>query len=339
MLQGKDHVEVTQALPGDIVRGRQGRGDRASTPCCTTPPRTTTSTSSRWSSRCRCTAWRSSRSAAATSSACRRSCTSWSPRTRACSIEHIAGTNETVVYGLGELHLRDLLEQMHERTSSRSTRGRRASPTARRSPRRPRATTATRSRPAAPASSARCSCASSRCRAATASSSSTRSRAATIPGQFIPAVEKGVREVLNAGALAGYPVEDVRVIVYDGKHHRSTARKSRSSRPGKQGVPRRDAARRGRSCSSRSSTSRSPRRSSNMGDITGDLSAQARPGQRHPIGAAPAWYHRRSRAAVRAQQLPGAPEIGDRRQGSLRHRAEPLRAGAAAGAAAARLTT
>ena len=51
-------------------------------------------------------------------------------------------------------------------TASRSRRGRRASPTARRSPRRPRATTGTRSRPAAPASSARCSCASSRCRAA-----------------------------------------------------------------------------------------------------------------------------------------------------------------------------
>ncbi|MCI4568792.1 elongation factor G [Lysobacter sp. CFH 32150] len=41
----------------------------------------------------------------------------------------------------------------------------------------------------------------------------------TIPGQFIPAVEKGVRQVLHAGAIAGYPLQDVRVIVYDGKHH------------------------------------------------------------------------------------------------------------------------
>ena len=41
----------------------------------------------------------------------------------------------------------------------------------------------------------------------------------TIPGQFIPAVEKGVREVLAHGAIAGYPVVDVRVVVYDGKHH------------------------------------------------------------------------------------------------------------------------
>lgn len=41
----------------------------------------------------------------------------------------------------------------------------------------------------------------------------------TIPGQFMPAVEKGVRQVLGSGAVAGYPIQDVRVIVYDGKHH------------------------------------------------------------------------------------------------------------------------
>jgi elongation factor G len=41
----------------------------------------------------------------------------------------------------------------------------------------------------------------------------------TIPGQFLPAVEKGVRQVLQSGAVAGYPMQDVRVIVYDGKHH------------------------------------------------------------------------------------------------------------------------
>ena len=40
-----------------------------------------------------------------------------------------------------------------------------------------------------------------------------------IPNQFIPAVEKGVRGVLETGYLAGFPLQDVRVIVYDGKHH------------------------------------------------------------------------------------------------------------------------
>ena len=40
-----------------------------------------------------------------------------------------------------------------------------------------------------------------------------------IPNVFIPAVEKGVRSVLDQGFIAGYPLQDVRVTVYDGKHH------------------------------------------------------------------------------------------------------------------------
>jgi elongation factor G len=40
-----------------------------------------------------------------------------------------------------------------------------------------------------------------------------------IPTVFIPAVEKGVRQALDHGVVAGYPLEDVRVIVYDGKSH------------------------------------------------------------------------------------------------------------------------
>ena len=40
-----------------------------------------------------------------------------------------------------------------------------------------------------------------------------------IPNQFIPAVRKGVEQVLTSGPLAGYPMQDVKVTVYDGKHH------------------------------------------------------------------------------------------------------------------------
>ena len=40
-----------------------------------------------------------------------------------------------------------------------------------------------------------------------------------IPFNLIPAVEKGVREVLDSGYLAGYPIQDVKVTVYDGKSH------------------------------------------------------------------------------------------------------------------------
>jgi elongation factor G len=40
-----------------------------------------------------------------------------------------------------------------------------------------------------------------------------------IPSSFIPAVEKGVREAMEVGVLAGYPVKDVRVTLFDGAHH------------------------------------------------------------------------------------------------------------------------
>ena len=40
-----------------------------------------------------------------------------------------------------------------------------------------------------------------------------------IPSQFIPAVERGVKQVLEEGAIAGYLIEDIRVTVYDGKYH------------------------------------------------------------------------------------------------------------------------
>ncbi|MGI6093452.1 MAG: elongation factor G [Veillonellaceae bacterium] len=40
-----------------------------------------------------------------------------------------------------------------------------------------------------------------------------------VPRQYIPAVEKGVREALNGGILAGYPMVDVKVTLYDGSYH------------------------------------------------------------------------------------------------------------------------
>ncbi len=44
-------------------------------------------------------------------------------------------------------------------------------------------------------------------------------RGAAIPNEYIPAVEKGVREALDAGVIAGYPVVDVKVTLYDGSYH------------------------------------------------------------------------------------------------------------------------
>jgi elongation factor G len=44
-------------------------------------------------------------------------------------------------------------------------------------------------------------------------------RGGNIPKEFIPAIEKGVKEALEGGILAGYPVVDVKVAVFDGQYH------------------------------------------------------------------------------------------------------------------------
>jgi elongation factor G len=134
-------------------------------------------------------------------------------------IEHHAAVNETVLYGMGEFHLRVLLERMTERYGVHV----KTHP-----PSIPYRETITRP-------------AEGHCRHKKQTGGAgqfgevyLRIEALTrgagfefvddvvggaIPGQYIPAVEKGVRQVLTEGALAGFPIQDVRVIVYDGKHH------------------------------------------------------------------------------------------------------------------------
>jgi elongation factor G len=134
-------------------------------------------------------------------------------------VEHLAATNETVLYGLGELHLRMLLERLREvykfEVDTRPPR------------------IAYRESVTAPAEGHH------RHKKQSGGAGQFGEvflrieplprgsgfefvdavKGGTIPGQFMPAVEKGVREVLQSGAIAGYPVVDVRVVVYDGKHH------------------------------------------------------------------------------------------------------------------------
>jgi len=40
-----------------------------------------------------------------------------------------------------------------------------------------------------------------------------------IPGSFIPAVEKGIQEAMQKGVVAGYPMRDIKVTLFDGQHH------------------------------------------------------------------------------------------------------------------------
>ncbi|MBL3527772.1 MAG: elongation factor G [gamma proteobacterium endosymbiont of Lamellibrachia anaximandri] len=54
-----------------------------------------------------------------------------------------------------------------------------------------------------------------------------------IPGQFIPAIEKGVQQAINEGAIAGFPMQDIRVTVYDGKYHAVDSKEIAFSTAGK----------------------------------------------------------------------------------------------------------
>jgi elongation factor G len=134
-------------------------------------------------------------------------------------LEHHAAVNETVLYGMGEFHLRVLLERMTERYGVHV----KTHP-----PSIPYRETITRP-------------ADGHCRHKKQTGGAgqfgevyLRVEAlgrgsgfefiddvvgGAIPGQYIPAVEKGVRQVLSEGALAGFPIQDLRVTVYDGKHH------------------------------------------------------------------------------------------------------------------------
>ena len=134
-------------------------------------------------------------------------------------VEHDAELNETVIRGLGELHLRVMLERIRERYGVAVTT---------RPP-----SIAYRETIGAPAEGHY------RHKKQTGGAGQfgevflrieplERGRGfefvdavkgGTIPGQFIPAVEKGVRQVLDGGAIAGYQLQDVRVTVYDGKYH------------------------------------------------------------------------------------------------------------------------
>ena len=43
--------------------------------------------------------------------------------------------------------------------------------------------------------------------------------AGSVPGQCIPAVERGIIEAMLSGGLAGFTMQDIRVSLLDGKHH------------------------------------------------------------------------------------------------------------------------
>ena len=134
-------------------------------------------------------------------------------------IEHHGSPSETVLYGMGEFHLRVLLERMTERYGVRV----KTHP-----PSIPYRETITRSAEGHNRHKKQTGGAGQFGEVFLRVEALDRGAGfefvddvvgGSIPGQFIPAVEKGVRQALTEGAVAGFPIQDVRVTVYDGKHH------------------------------------------------------------------------------------------------------------------------
>ena len=128
-------------------------------------------------------------------------------------------TGEQIVAGLSQIHVEVIVDRLRSRFGAEVTL---------KPPRVPyqetiragaKATAATRSSPAGAASSATATSRSSRSRPAAGFEFVDRIKGGAIPGSFIPAVEKGVREAMEHGMLAGYPVKDVRVTLFDGSFH------------------------------------------------------------------------------------------------------------------------
>ena len=234
-------------------------------------------------------------------------------------IEHDAATNETVIYGLGELHLRMLLERMSEALRLRGRRrGRRAiayretiTAPGRRPP--PPQEADRRRRPVRRGVPARRAAA----RAAAGFEFVDEVKGGAIPGQFIPAVEKGVRQVLADGALAGYPAAGR-------ARHRLRRQAPRGRLEGGRVRLRRAARRSSMRCRRRSPIVLEPivrrgdhrARASAIGDITGDLATKRAPHQRqrHALPGQRATVIGAG-AARRDLRVPVAPQGAHRRPG------------------------
>ena len=117
----------------------------------------------------------------------------------------------------------------------------------------------------------------------------------TIPGVYIPAVEKGVRQAMASGVIAGHALTDVRVTVYDGKHHSVDSKEIAFITAGRKAFI--DAVQKARPIVLEPIVNveiTAPE--ANIGDITGDLSARrgqvngtraATPGTLFVLGQAP----------------------------------------------------
>ena len=121
---------------------------------------------------------------------------------------------------MGELHLEIIVDRMKREFGVEANVGQSASLLSRNDHKamRKRKTNISNN-PAAAANTAIAHCASSRTKPGRASEFVDEIKGGIIPREYIPAIEKGIKEAMQAGVLAGYPVVDVKTAVFDGSYH------------------------------------------------------------------------------------------------------------------------
>ncbi len=188
-------------------------------------------------------------------------------------VEHNAAMNETVVRGLGDLHLRVMLEKMKDRHGAEVET---------RPPKIPYRETISKKSEGHHRHKKQTGGAGQFGEVSLRVEPLARGAGfefvngtvgGVIPQQFIPAVEKGVRQVLETGAITGYPMQDIKVTVYDGKHHSVDSKEVAFVAAGKKAFV--DAVQKANPITLEPIVTiqvSSP--DANMGDITGDLSGK-----------------------------------------------------------------
>ncbi len=134
-------------------------------------------------------------------------------------LEHVPSLNETVLYGLGELHLRVVLERIKRHCKAELNTHPPGVPYRETIMRNAEGHHRHKKQTGGAGQFAEVYLRIEPLPRGTVYEFVDAVKGGTIPGQFIPAVEKGVRQVLGSGAIAGYPLQDVRVIVYEGSSH------------------------------------------------------------------------------------------------------------------------